>query len=164
MTPGSARIDTDVLRIEQALAAGAPSELVVWERCGLAGPGWSSDQLTLRETGGILVASFKRTRWDEITPPYRTRGTTVTFAKIRGIEKLARVLYGRKHAEETDPCVFGGTKITITLRALGPGSGGPPRGEVAKTFHQQLPAELAALHKRVREMIDACAAKLDGGG
>lgn len=151
MKPSSPE-DGALRRLQRAVASAAPMELVFWDRGGPPGPGYESDHLTLRDEGRALTAVVRRTRFDDRVPTFHTEEATSTFPRLRGTEKLVAAIFGRRHAEETDPRVGGGTRITISARAL---AGADAGAEASKTFFERLPQELAPLDRRFREMIEA---------
>ena len=145
-------------QVVRDLTRGARIELVLWDRGGPPGPGYESDQLTMRDDGSALNAAYLKTRFDDENPPFRGDEYQKAFPKLVGNEKLAKVIFGRTYAEEADPRIGGVTKITVTLRTR-TDSMASAGSELSKTFFQRLPDELAALDKRFREMLRLCEAE-----
>lgn len=150
--------DTDRSRLSARLAEAARSgdlgdlQIEYWDRGGPPGPGYESDQLILKVDRGRPVVLHTRARFDgAFDPPFRAeeRIAPADLAAARALcRSLAELdLLGTTFPEEKPIAVGGATKITVTVRE--------GKSEIARTYHDHLPARLAPLKALVQAHIDA---------
>jgi hypothetical protein len=151
-------LNTDLRRLSTRLAEAARTgdlgalQIEYWDRGGPPGPGYESDQLVLKVDQGRLVALHTRARFDgAFEPPFCAEERTCAAdpAAVRALcHALADLdVIGTSFPEEKPIPVGGATKITVTVRE---GS-----TEVARTYHDHLPARLAPLKALVQAHVDA---------
>jgi hypothetical protein len=133
-------------------APGAPRICRYWDRGGPPGRGYQANLLYLTDTGDDLEAVFSKTRFDELSPPYKTERYVLHLAPAERVDLVALTdsLLSRTYAEEQKPPIGGATKITVGVRCSG--------AEVEKTFYQKLPAELAPIGERCEALMGRCEA------
>src|SRR5262245_7697338 len=128
---------------------GPPPTFEFWDRGGSPGPGYEQNLLRLWRRAPRSRACFTRVRFDSEALAFRADDFWLDVPPKYDTTLLgaaAEALVGTD-AEERDPRVGGGTKMTVTLH-----------GAVTeqKTFHGALPARLRHLGELISDLTALC--------